>query len=119
MAGIPGQVGGGGARVGAGRKPKSERFAVAINRAEKNIADKLPSLIGSLLELARGVSVEEIDKDGNAHVFTRPPDFKAASYLVDRIMGKPTTVVDAEIMLDVSSLTDAELETLITTKGRG
>jgi hypothetical protein len=44
----------GGARPGAGRKPKADKYAGAINRAEKKIADKLPQLVDNLLKLANG-----------------------------------------------------------------
>ncbi len=79
----------GGARPGAGRKPKAEQFKVPIAKAEKKIADKLPWLIEQALELATGVVVQEWGKDG-PRIYLRPPDMKAIAYLVDRIMGKPT-----------------------------
>lgn len=80
----------GGARPGAGRKPKDEKFKLPIAKAEKRIADRLPLLIDRALELADGVTVQEVDKDGGVAVYTKPPDLKAIIYLVDRIMGKPT-----------------------------
>lgn len=80
----------GGARPGAGRKPKAEKFKLPIARAEKRIADKLPDLIDRMFELSEGVLVEEIDREGTPRIYQRPPDYKAISYLVDRIMGKPT-----------------------------
>ncbi len=64
----------GGARPGAGRKPTRERFASAVAKAEKKIADNLPVLVDTLLEEARG------------------GDTKAAQYLIDRILGKPVAV---------------------------
>lgn len=97
MAGVVGMKGGGGRRPGAGRKPRSEKYATAINRAEKRIADRLPDLVDRLFELAEGVRVQEISLDGKPTVYQRPPDFKAASYLVDRIIGKPTQSVEAEL----------------------
>lgn len=80
----------GGARPGAGRKPKDEKFKLPIAKAEKRIADRLPSLIDRALELADGVTVQEVDRDGGIVVYTKPPDLKAIIYLVDRVMGKPT-----------------------------
>lgn len=80
----------GGARPGAGRKPKDEKFKQPIAKAEKKIADKLPWLIDQMMELAEGVVVQEFDREGIPRVYQRPPDFKAIAYLVDRIMGKPT-----------------------------
>lgn len=80
----------GGARPGAGRKPKDEKFKVPIAKAEKKIADKLPWLIDQALELAEGVIVQERDKDGTPRIYQRPPDMRSIAYLVDRIMGKAT-----------------------------
>jgi len=73
-----------------GRPKKSEKHAGAVAKAEKQIADRLPMLIGKMLELAEGVTVQEIDKEGNETIYTRPPDRQAAEYLINRIMGKPT-----------------------------
>jgi hypothetical protein len=44
----------GGARPGAGRKPKAQKFAAPIARAEKQISDKLPGIVANLLRLADG-----------------------------------------------------------------
>jgi hypothetical protein len=83
-------AGKGGARPGAGRKPKAEKFKQPIAKAEKRIADRLPSLIDKMLDLADGVMVEEVDLSGEKTVYQRPPDRVALIYLIDRIMGKPT-----------------------------
>jgi len=80
----------GGARPGAGRKPRDEKFKLPIAKAEKRIADRLPMLIDRMFELSEGVLVEEIDRDGTPRIYQRPPDYKAIEYLVNRIMGKPT-----------------------------
>ena len=80
----------GGARPGAGRKPKDEKFKAPIAKAEKKIADRLPWLVDQALELAEGVVIQERDRDGTPRIYQRPPDIKAITYLVDRIMGKPT-----------------------------
>jgi hypothetical protein len=80
----------GGARPGAGRKPKEEKFKQPIAKAEKRIADRLPWLVDQMMELAEGVVVQEFDKDGEPRIYQRPPDYKAIAYLLDRIMGKPT-----------------------------
>lgn len=85
-----GESGHGGARPGAGRKAKADKFKVPIAKAEKRIADKLPWLIDQAMELAEGVVVQEFDKDGTPRIYQRPPDMGAIKYLVDRIMGKPT-----------------------------
>ncbi|MGV3723808.1 MAG: hypothetical protein ACO1SX_23160 [Actinomycetota bacterium] len=88
-------MGSGGRRPGAGRKPKAERFARPIAAAEKRIADRLPRLVDAIFDLAEGVQVEDVDADGETRTYRRPPDFKAASYLLDRIMGKPTAEAEA------------------------
>jgi hypothetical protein len=81
----------GGARPGAGRKKKSEKFETQIQRAEKKIADKLPLLVDKALELAEGVLSEEFNLlTMKKSVYQKPPDLGAIKYLVDRIMGKPT-----------------------------
>lgn len=80
----------GGQRPGAGRKPKAEKFATAINRAEKQIADRLPELLDNMFRLAMGVVIQETDHDGETLVYQKPPDYKSNEYLINRILGKPT-----------------------------
>ncbi len=105
----------GGARPGAGRKRKDEKFKVPIAKAEKRIADRLPQLIDNLFELANGVLVEEFDiASGKPMVFKRPPDRAANEYLLNRIMGKPTerreiTTPDKPL----SDMTDDELRDIL------
>lgn len=80
----------GGRRPGAGRKPKAEKYAPQINRAEKRIADRLPQLVDKMFELADGVLVEDINPVlGTVSVYREKPDRAALHYLIDRIMGKP------------------------------
>ncbi|WZP01209.1 hypothetical protein EP7_005653 (plasmid) [Isosphaeraceae bacterium EP7] len=86
----------GGSRPGAGRPPKAEKFAGTIAKSERKIADRLPSIIDRMFELADGVVVAEAGKDGEVRVYTRPPDFKAGAYLIDRILGKPRVATDPE-----------------------
>lgn len=95
------ESGHGGARPGAGRKPKDEKFKQPIAKAEKRIADRLPTLIDKMFELADGVLVEEISLTGRA-VYQKPPDYKALSYLIDRIMGKPTERQEVDLQGEVS-----------------
>lgn len=124
----------GGKRAGAGRKPKAEKFAPQIDRAEKRIADRLPELIDnqfalalgggirteSRYELARGVLIEAYEQDENGRIVKVKrqlfpdaaedalvlvekkevelgPDRAANEYLIDRILGKPTAIVEAEV----------------------
>lgn len=79
----------GGARPGAGRKRKTEKFEGQIAKAEGMIADRLPWLIEKAMELAEGVVVQKPGITGPA-IYQLPPDITAIKYLVDRIMGKPT-----------------------------
>jgi hypothetical protein len=84
-------AGKGGARPGAGRKPTAERYESQIRKAEKRIADRLPELVDNLLRLATGVVVQDVDvESGEVLVYSKPPDYKANEYLLNRIMGKPT-----------------------------
>jgi hypothetical protein len=80
----------GGARPGAGRKRKSDKFAGQIAKAEQRIADRLADYIDNLQLLADGVLVQEELIPGQPMVFKRPPDRQANEYLINRIMGKPT-----------------------------
>jgi len=63
----------GGAREGAGRKPKALRYASELAAAEEKIMSALPAAIESL-ELA-----------------TRRGDVSAAKYLLDRAFGRVQT----------------------------
>lgn len=93
----------GGARPGAGRKPKIEKFATQINKAEKRIADRLPLLIDKLFELAEGVLVEDMDWiTMKRSVYQKPPDRQAAEYLINRVMGKPTERQEVDLTADVA-----------------
>ncbi len=47
-------AGTGGPRPGAGRKPKPEKYSGPINKAEKQIVDKLPQIVQEQLKLALG-----------------------------------------------------------------
>ena len=80
----------GGARPGAGRKPKAEQFKVPIAKAEKKIVDHLPAILDNMFALAKGVSVLGSNSAGEEVVYVKPPDYKANEYLLNRIMGKPT-----------------------------
>ncbi len=60
----------GGARAGAGRKPKALRYAPAAEAAEQKIADALPDVVDALIAFAKG------------------GDVASAKYLCDRILGR-------------------------------
>ena len=116
----------GGARPGAGRKKKAEKFETAIGKAERRICDRLPELIDNLFVLAKGVVVQEIDDDGVVDVYSKPPDRQANEYLINRIMGKPTerTELTGEDggpieVHNVGSLTDDQLLAIASRGGTG
>lgn len=81
MAGVKGR---------SGRKPNAEKYARPIAAAEKQIVDRLPAVVEGMLALAVGHLVEETTPDGTRIVYKKSPDFKAAQYCMDRILGKPT-----------------------------
>lgn len=84
----------GGARPGAGRPRKLDKYAGQVAAAETRIADRLPELVEALMLLALG-EMGPPDKAGLRPVLV-PPDFKAASYLVDRLLGKPGQAIALE-----------------------
>jgi hypothetical protein len=84
----------GGARPGSGRKSSAAKHKGAIARAEKRIADRLPELIDRAFELAEGVEVEKTQADGTTKFYSQPPCIKAITYLMDRIMGRPTQALE-------------------------
>jgi len=109
----------GGHREGAGRKAKADKYRPHINKAEKQILDRLPFLIEQQLKLAEGVrlvdsskavkivikalqeSMGDIDRFERVvaslrEIFQTAPDRQAIEYLVNRVMGKPTERVDQE-----------------------
>lgn len=91
----------GGARPGAGRRPRPKQHEQAIEAAEAQIVEALPNVIGALLELSLGITVQEVDeKTGAINVYTRPPDGKAGMYLVDRILGKPTQRAEVDVEVE-------------------
>lgn len=105
----------GGARPGAGRKAKAEKYKQPIAKAEKKIVDKLPWLVDQALACAKGVPLVQSSPainivvgmlqqcvtapdqvaalnaaiDRLEYIFSTPPDAKSIQYLMDRIMGKP------------------------------
>ena len=125
----------GGPRPGAGRPKKAEKYAGQIAATEDRIADRLPQLLGNLLKLANGGFDQIEEKWLPAELVTKgsgefesrvfpdlpaqqpvlverkksraAPDRAANIYLVDRILGKPTAKVKAEIDVDGLNITDA------------
>ena len=104
----------GGAREGAGRKAKPDKFKLPIAKAEKKIADNLPMLIDKALELAQGVHVEDFNiATMQTTVYQKPPDLGAIKYLVDRIMGKPTERKEVSLPKPLEEMTDDELKSIL------
>ena len=64
----------GGARPGAGRKPKALLYGDLAACAEQKVADALPAIMDALIESAKG------------------GDLAAARYLCDRILGRVAVV---------------------------
>lgn len=79
-------AGTGGPRPGAGRKQKIDKYKVDINKAEKQIRDKLPEIVQSQIALALGVKTVDAL---TGLVYTTIPDRAAGQYLMNRIMGSP------------------------------
>jgi hypothetical protein len=104
-------AGKGGARPGAGRKPKAIKFETQIQRAEGMIADRLPWVVDKLFELGEGVLVEEAGLTGHT-VYQKPPDRDALKYLADRIMGKPTERKEHSFDKPLEEMTEDELRAI-------
>lgn len=86
-------------KPGPGRKTRAERhdYTPAVIEAERSIHDKLPVLIENMFILACGVTVKETDsKTGKERVYTKPPDYRANEYLINRVMGKPKESVEVD-----------------------
>jgi hypothetical protein len=93
----------GGARPGAGRKPRAEVYESAITKADRRLAKNLIPHIENMERLADGVLVEEAHPiTGKMVVYQRPPDRQANEYLINRVMGKPTERQEHEHSGDVN-----------------
>ena len=118
-------AGKGGARPGAGRKPKAVKYQAPINKAERQIVDRLPGLVETLVILATdgmpvirrkyvpagtvtigsGELMQLVypDKPADELVLIEElheqttPDRAAGQYLIDRILGKTTARIEAEV----------------------
>jgi len=107
--------GNGGARPGAGRPRKEDKNAEAIGRAEELIKENWDEIVLGQIRLAVGVTVKEVDEDtGGVEIYSKPPDFKAGSYLMNHIIGTPvqrTKDEDAEDKISVYGQLIRELRT--------
>lgn len=86
----------GGYRPGSGRKPKMQKYASAINAAERQIKDNLPEIVTAHIALAKGVKT--VSEDGV--IYTTLPDRNAGQYLMNRIMGSPIQRSEFEGTID-------------------
>src|SRR5689334_4007553 len=98
----------GGARPGAGRPRRADKFARPIALAEKRIADRLPQLIDRLFELAEGVRVA----DAKGEVYEVPPNLRAIQECLNHVMGKPIERHVHDVDAQISGYL-AELATLV------
>ncbi len=96
----------GGRRPGAGRPARTDLYRQPIREAEGLIRDKLPFLVGQLLQLAEGVRVQETDHEGNAVVYRTPPDRKACEYLLNRVMGTPVQRTESDVRKQAEELAE-------------
>jgi len=69
----------GGARIGAGRKPKALRYEGVAQRAEETIVEALPEIVDKLVSMAKA------------------GDVAAARYVVDRILGRVAVLEAAPV----------------------
>lgn len=114
-----GRASNGGARPGAGRKPKAEVFESVITKADKRIAKNLIRYIENMERLADGVLVQGVNPlTAKTYVYQEPPNRQANEYLINRIMGKPTErhehTVTAEQIL---RMTDDEFDAFVKEQG--
>lgn len=101
----------GGARPGAGRKPGGQNQSTkeqlvkiedARNYLDQAIREQLPEILQGQIELAKGIYVgsgsvaidEETGEIISGAVYRKPPDVKAAKFLVDQLVGKAKQSVE-------------------------
>lgn len=90
-----------GNKGGPGRKPRADRHEGAIAAAEVQIGDRLPELIENMFILACGVTTKETDlKTGKERIYTKPPDYRANEYLINRILGRPKESIELDTPSD-------------------
>ena len=85
----------GGARPGAGRKPKALLYADMAACAEQKVAEALPAIVDALIESAKG------------------GDLGAAKYLCDRILGRVAAVSVPPAYDERLPMTERDCERLI------
>lgn len=85
----------GGPRPNSGRPPASNTASRDgwDARLSEAIGGRADELLEGLIRLALGVHVERELEGGSTVVYQLPPDYRAATYLLDRIAGKPKQAV--------------------------
>jgi hypothetical protein len=84
----------GGRRPGAGRKAGIKNKSTYEVKAIINSIIPAKERYGLLAELARGITVQEIDKEGGVRVYEKPPSEPALKILCEYADGKPAQSVD-------------------------
>lgn len=62
-----------------------QRYVMAIRKAEKQIADRLPELMDGMIDLALGVRAEDGEKQQK---YSKQPEYKALEFLISKVMPK-------------------------------
>ncbi len=86
----------GGKREGAGRKPGIPNKATLEIRDIIDSCVDFKEVIGKLNELANGITIQEITKEG-INVYTERPDPKASQILLEYRFGKPKQGVEISL----------------------
>ncbi len=78
--------------------PKAKSKASAATptaETDRSIAENLPKLVETLLNIAVGIKIEKDTADGK-QVYTQPPNRMAAEYLINRVLGKPAERIQTD-----------------------
>ena len=89
----------GGRREGAGRK--KGLASIKAEEARKYLVDRvtgeLEEILAGQIELAKGVYSEVETEEGFRKIYRKPPDPKAAAYLINQAFGRPKETVDMTV----------------------
>ncbi len=81
-----------------------ELYAEPIKKVSDHIANKLEDIARAIIDVALGTKCIRHNSNGEEiDVYDRPPDYRAAANLLDRIMGRPTEYKEIESTLDAQS----------------
>jgi hypothetical protein len=89
----------GGKRIGAGRKKglASIKAEEARKYMNERISSELEPIITSQIEMAKGMYYEVIDEEGVKKVYRNLPDPRAATYLLNQLVGKAKETMDMNV----------------------